>query len=296
MFVSGTKCISQIQQNTYTLSLLATGGNVEVFTYDLRVDKPCSICPGDKPGLMEFYYVLEGNAILKLDGGDTMLGPGEHFYVYNLKSNISFTTSNGAKLLCVTSQPSFNALREFHESLCKLLEGAEAKDLYTYNHGSRVQMYSLKIGELMGIPHSNIFTLQVASLFHDIGKYHVPDSILNKPGRLTDEEFDCIRKHPEHGVNLLKGRFEEPILTAVAQHHERLDGSGYPAGLKAGQIVPEARIIAVADAFDAMTTDRAYRSAKKASEAMEELENLSTQYDGDMVQALRCHLKNTGEI
>lgn len=296
LFISRNKCISRIEQSTYSLSLLATGGNVEVFTYDIRVDKPCNICPGDKPGLMEFYYVLEGKAVLKLDSGDVVLGQGEHFHVYNLKGIINFTTINGAKLLCVTSQPSFNYLLEYHEGLCKLLESVESKDLYTYNHGYRVQMYSLKIGEKLSLPQSGIYTLQVASLFHDIGKYYVPDHILKKPDRLTHEEYDCIKKHPAYGCELLKDQFEQDILTAVEQHHERLDGSGYPAGLKEGQIMLEARIIAVADAYDAMTTDRAYRSAKTPSAAILELEGLAKHFDPPVVQALRAVLTDASDI
>jgi HD-GYP domain-containing protein (c-di-GMP phosphodiesterase class II) len=297
LFVStNSRYISQISQGTYTLSLLATGGNVDVVIYDIRVDKPCNICPGDKPGLMEFYYVLEGTAVLKLESGDKVLGKGEYFYVYNLKSIINFATLNGAKLLCVTSPPLFKYLLEYHEGLCKLLEDVEAKDLYTYNHGYRVQMYSVKIAEKLGLPQRSIYTLQVASLFHDIGKHFVPDEILKKPGKLTIEEYECIKKHSADSGRLLKEKFEEDILLAAEQHHERLDGTGYPHGLKGAQIRPEARIIAVADAYDAMTSDRAYRRAKRPEEAIGELETLAAKFDEAAVRALKEILIENGTI
>jgi putative nucleotidyltransferase with HDIG domain len=298
LFVSKNKrVIGQIHEPSYTLSLLATGGNVDVMTYDIRVDMPCNICPGEKPGLMEFYYVLEGTAVLKLDDGDIPLEKGEHFHVYNLQSNINFTTLNGAKLLCVSSQPMFSNQQEYHEGLSKLLESAEAKDIYTYHHGYRVQMYSLKIAEKLAIPQQDIYTLQVASLFHDIGKYYVPDTILKKPDRLTNEEYDCIKKHPTDSARLLKDKFEQRFLQAVEQHHERLDGSGYPNHLKGEEVILEARIIAVADSFDAMTSDRAYKRAMSPAVAVNELERLAgTQYDGEVVAALRAVLEEDGSI
>jgi HD-GYP domain-containing protein (c-di-GMP phosphodiesterase class II) len=298
LFVSKNKrVISQINQNSYTMSLLATGGNVDIVIYDIRVDKPCNIAPGENPGLMEFFYVLEGAVILKLDDGEIVLEKGEYFHVYNLKCIINFTTSNGAKLLGVSSQPMFKHLMEYQEGLCKLLDSVEAKDMYTYNHGYRVQMYSVKIGERLMLAQDKIYTLQVASLFHDIGKYYVPDSILKKPDKLTDDEYECIKKHSADSSHLLKGKFEENILQAVEQHHERLDGSGYPGGLVNEQIMIEAKIIAVADTYDAITSERAYRRALSPELALRELERLDgKQYDAAVVQALREVLQEEGAL
>ena len=103
--------------------------------------------------------------------------------------------------------------------------------------------------------------MALASLFHDIGKFFIPDEILNKPSKLSDEELNYIKMHSTYSSELLKGKFIEDISQIVEQHHERLDGSGYPKGLKGNQIRIEARIIGVADSYDAMTTNRAYRSA-----------------------------------
>lgn len=297
LFVSTKqKQINQIKQNTYVLSLLATGGNVDVVLYDISIDKPCNICPGEHPDLMEFYYVLEGTVILKLGDGDIVLEKGEYFHVYNLKEILYFTTVNGAKLLGVSSQPMFKYLLDYHEGLCKLLESVEAKDSYTYNHGYRVQMYSTKIAEKLMLAHEKVYTLQVASLFHDIGKFYVPDDILKKPDKLTSDEFECIKKHSSDSSRLLTDQFDERILRAVEQHHERMDGTGYPIGLRNEQIMIEARIIAVADTYDAITSDRAYRAAKSPAAAIMELEKLCDKYDERVTRALRDVLVEDGVI
>ena len=295
LFISKKKVINQINHKSYSLSLLATGGNVDVVIYDIRDDKPCNICPGENPDLMEFYYVLEGTVILKMDDGDVVLEKDEYFYVYNLLGIINFSTIHGAKLLNVSSQPMFKYLTDFHEGLGKLRESTELKDLYTYNHGYRVQMYSVKIGEKLKLSQESIYILQVSSLFHDIGKNNVPDNILKKPDKLTYDEYECIKKHSANSCMLLKGMFDETILRAVEQHHERLDGSGYPMALVDGQIMFEAKVIAVADAFDAITSDRAYRRGLSPLLAFQELEKVSgSQYDETVVNALREVLVDEG--
>lgn len=297
LFISKQKkYIREINLNAATLGLLATGGKMDVILYDIREDYPCNICPGEQPDLMEFFYVLEGIAVIKLSDNEVELGKGDFFYVYNLKTIINFTTHQGAKLLCISSQPSFKYLLEYHEGLSNLLDNVESKDLYTYNHGNRVQMYSLKIGEKLNLSEDKIYVLQIASLFHDIGKYFVPDDILKKPDKLTQEEYERIKRHSSDSSKLLKEQFEQEILVAVEQHHERLDGTGYPKGLRGEQITLEARIIAVADTYDAITSDRAYRGAKSPLAAITELTNFSQHYDPIVVRALREILVEEGEI
>lgn len=296
LFLSKKRVISQIHSKTYSMSLLASGGDVDVVVYELRVDKPCNIYPGDRPNLLEFYYVLEGTAVIQTDEGNVTLEKGEHFHVFNLKENVSFTTVNGAKLLYVSSQPVFQYLSEYSEGLTKLLACAELKDLYTYNHGYRVQIYSMKLGERLKLPKERIYVLKVSSLFHDIGKNAMPDHILKKPDRLTHEEYERIQQHSTESRQLLDGMYEPRILVAVEQHHERLDGSGYPNGLRGDDIMLEARIIAVADAYDAMTSDRAYRRGMSAADALAELESATHQYDAAVVAALREILQEEGAI
>ena len=162
--------------------------------YEIWADRPAHITPGDKPDLMEFYYVLDGTVLLKLDNGDVILEKGEYFYVYSLSDNVQLETNSGAKILYVSSQPVFGMLSDFYDDLYLLLKKSEGKDLYTHNHGLRVQMYSLKISEKLKLSSDMIASLQISSLFHDIGKFNVPDNILKKADKLTKEEYDCIKK------------------------------------------------------------------------------------------------------
>ena len=142
-------------------------------------------------------------------------------------------------------------------SLTTLLD---LRDLSTGTHGTRLAEWAVQVGELAGLDGDELHDLEVACLLHDVGKVGLPDAILDKPGKLTDEEFAQIKKHPDYGwaiLRLLPG-FER-ISLLVLHHHERIDGRGYPAGLQGEEIPLAARIVAVVDAFDAMVSDRPYR-------------------------------------
>ncbi len=137
----------------------------------------------------------------------------------------------------------------------------DAKDRYTRGHSERVALISMQLAQLAGLPAQQCERIRIAGLVHDVGKIGVPENVLLKPGKLTDEEFAHIKKHPETGYDILKGvTMLEDILPGVMHHHERYDGRGYPHGLLANEIPLIARIIAVADTFDAMSSNRAYRS------------------------------------
>jgi putative nucleotidyltransferase with HDIG domain len=134
------------------------------------------------------------------------------------------------------------------------------KDPYTAGHSERVAHIAMALGHAMGLPKNRIETLRVAGNLHDIGKISVPEEILNKPGRLTPEEYEQVKIHPETGFDILKDiPFHGPVAEIVLQHHERYDGTGYPRGLKGDETLLEARILSVADIYEALTSDRPYR-------------------------------------
>jgi response regulator RpfG family c-di-GMP phosphodiesterase len=136
----------------------------------------------------------------------------------------------------------------------------EAKDKYTDGHTRRVGMISRRLGEKLGLPEEKLNSLETAGLIHDIGKVGVPESILNKPDKLTPEEFDIIKKHSEIGETIIKPLSSlHECLVPVRSHHEKLNGSGYPDGLKGEEITTETRILCVSDIFDALYSDRPYR-------------------------------------
>ena len=163
----------------------------------------------------------------------------------------------------------------------------DARDLYTRGHSDRVSRYAVAIARAMGLDEKQCETIRVAGLFHDIGKVGVPDHILLKPGALTDEEYEIVQKHPESGARILSAlSMFQDIIPLVRAHHERLDGAGYPAGLTADEIPLGAKIIAVADCYDAMTSNRTYRRALSPAQALEQLNaGRGTQFDPAAVDA-----------
>jgi HD-GYP domain-containing protein (c-di-GMP phosphodiesterase class II) len=174
---------------------------------------------------------------------------------------------------------------------CTLVSLIDLRDRYTGTHSSRVAAYCRRIAMQLGLDDSDIESVVLAGSLHDIGKIGVPDHVLLKPGKLDDEEFEWIRKHPEYGWMALRNveGFERESLM-VLHHHERLDGRGYPGGLSGTQIPLGSRIIAVADSFDALTTDRPYRSARSHAVAMAEIVRCAgPQFDPAVVAAFsRC--------
>ena len=163
----------------------------------------------------------------------------------------------------------------------------EARDRYTASHQRRVTLLVNAIAREMGVDNEVLQAVSMAGEVHDLGKLHIPSEILSKPGKLTPLEFQMVKEHPQEGYAILKNiDFPWPIADMVLQHHERLDGSGYPQGLKHGDITVEARILAVADVFEAMSSHRPYRPALGADAALEELQNNRGKlFDPDAVDA-----------
>jgi putative two-component system response regulator len=148
----------------------------------------------------------------------------------------------------------------------------EVRDAYTEGHCQRLSRYATEMGELLGLPDEDLQALARGGYFHDIGKIALPDSILLKPGALTNEEFELVKAHPVIGDRLCGDlRALQRVRSIVRHHHERRDGSGYPDGLKGDEIPLLAQIIGVVDVYDAMTTDRPYRAARSSEEALAEL-------------------------
>lgn len=175
----------------------------------------------------------------------------------------------------------------YRETVAAASTAIDARDAYTAGHSKRVADIACKVGRELGLEDSQLECLELAALFHDIGKIGVPDHILNKPGRLDEEEFKKIQAHPVLGYNILrKIEFLSSMLPAVLYHHERPDGKGYPEGLKGDKIPIGASIIGIADTYDAMTSERPYRSALSHELAVEELKKYKgTQFKKEVVDA-----------
>ena len=180
-------------------------------------------------------------------------------------------------------------MRETHIStLAALASALDAKDPYTHGHSYRVSRYALLIGEELGLPDQQMQALEYAALLHDLGKIGIDGEIIAKPGKLTPEEFEMMKTHPVKGAKIIERlRFLKEAADVVKYHHERMDGNGYPEGLRGEQIPLAARILHVCDTFDAMTSSRPYREALSVERALEELERYrGTQFDANVVDAL----------
>ena len=180
------------------------------------------------------------------------------------------------------------------ESIQTLRYTVEVKDSYTRGHSDRVSEYSVLLGKHLGLPQTDLDTLRVCGLFHDIGKIGVPDAILQKNGRLDDDEYSQIKQHPNIGIHILShAKIFQNILPIVEHHHEKFDGTGYPGRLAGNDIPYLARIAADADSFDAMASKRAYRNSLPLNVIIDEFERCKgTQFDPEIANVFLDILRN----
>lgn len=178
--------------------------------------------------------------------------------------------------------------KAYYETIKALVIAMESKDPYTHGHGERVARYAVRIARTLGLPREEIRIINFFSILHDIGKIGVPEEVLGKPGKLTAREWDLIRRHPAIGESIIEPiEFLRPVRKLLRHHHEWYNGRGYPDRLKGEEIAIAARVLAVADAFDAMQSDRPYRKAFSKDRAIQEIRKASgTQFDPKVVKAL----------
>lgn len=216
-----------------------------------------------------------------------------HLYQYILKpidpETLSSAVTAGLEKYDLTNNKInvLNDLKElFYKTIKSISSALDAKDPYTHGHSQRVTLYSLILAQELNLPASDMESIEIASLLHDIGKIGIPESILCKPGKLTDEEFDIMKMHPERGAQIiLKISKMEVVSDWVKSHHEKWNGFGYPAKLKGEEIPLVSRIIALADTYDAMTSTRSYRVALSHEIAIEEIQKCAgSQFDPELAQ------------
>jgi putative two-component system response regulator len=233
----------------------------------------------------ERKHILAGK---RLGAEDYLLKP---ISPEDLLTAIRSRLGRSQQLLLAQMQESYEA------SLIMLANAIEVRDPYTRGHVERVMNYAQTIAEYLGWTTIEINKLRFGSILHDIGKINIAEDILKKEGSLTDEEWVEMRKHPEMGAELVKGiHYLDPAVPVILYHHERWNGSGYPYGLKAEKIPLSARIVAIADSFDAMTTERPYRKELTPEQAFSEvISGRGIQYDPLMVEAFQ-HAWETEKI
>ncbi len=225
--------------------------------------------------------------------GEERLISWQNRFVNDGKGKFKFAVSSGVDITDVHEaryevRQSYSQLQTIVDGIVKALSmTVETRDPYTAGHQRRVAQLAVAMASHMGWTKIQIKGLEMAATIHDIGKMYVPAEILNKPGKLDQVEFELIKLHSAAGYNIVKDiEFAEPVADMVRQHHERLDGSGYPDGLKHGDIVPGAKVMAVADVVEAMSSDRPYRPGRGLKAALEEVQDRKGGlYDADAVEA-----------
>ena len=200
--------------------------------------------------------------------------------LWYLKIAADYVASNVKNLLLSKKYQTY-----YHNSIYAFARAIEAKDSYTVGHCDRVASMAVKIGQQMQLPEKQIYNLKIAAFLHDIGKIGIREDILNKNSHLTLAEYDDIKQHPLIGVKILQPlQMAEEVLEGIRYHHERYDGKGYPSGIQGDEIPLFARIVAVADAFDAITSDRAYRRGSDFNSAIQGIkENMNRQFCPNVV-------------
>lgn len=289
--------LETVQNRSTTLSLLGRGGGMEVMKQTVQKDKLMILFPGEEADIQEFFYILKGEMEFETNEGTVQLGPDDFISTNNLDEPIQITAKTEVSFLSISNVLIFHSISEEIKELQRVGGLVEEKDRYTHKHSLRVSQYAIKVAKKLKLDRQRMDDLFIASILHDIGKINIPEEVLNKPGKLTDFEFDLIKKHPGDGAEMLRKTAYKKLADIVEQHHERIDGRGYPFGLKAEDILLEAKIIGVCDTFDAMTEDRSYRKAFTAEYAMKEIRRLSgVQYDPEVVDAFEEVLQQEGKI
>lgn len=281
--------IERIETKSAFFNLTFSDTNLEVVEVEIKRGKWLAIIPFEDldNDAVEIWYVVKGSMISTTGLDDeTTLEPGDAFSVRKISESVIFTAQSDTRLLYITNKPSFHEMSIELQQLMNLAIEVEVKDGYTADHCLRIQELSFRTGKALGFDSGRLLNLSYGAYLHDLGKVKIPEEILNKKGPLTDDEWAVMKRHPGLGEEMMKNTVLERAGKIVAQHHERVDGSGYPLGLKGDEVLTEASIVAVVDTYDAMTTNRPYRKALPEEVAYEEIKKFAgTLYPQRVVDA-----------
>lgn len=272
------------------VKLLGAGDQAEIIQYEIGKGRHFFISPALNKKAYECYYIVKG----KLTFNDICYTTNDYFDVITLDEDVKMTMLEDTVILLFSSRTGeYDSAYMRNEIIVTKLEAIQKKDHYTFEHCNRVKKICVAIGEALKLSVDDIMKLTFSAYFHDVGKINVDDSILNKPSKLTLDEYTTMKEHVLHSYNIIKTTSYDYLADIVILHHERLDGSGYPNGLT--EIPLLGRILGIADSFDAMTTDRVYKKGKTVSVALAELQSLNHLYDPVLVDLL-ASLIRSGEL
>ncbi|WP_308635809.1 HD-GYP domain-containing protein [Paenibacillus silvisoli] len=280
--------IESVSTKGAVISLVSSGDGTEIIHHKLESGFRWYIAPEEGWLALEYVHILSGELVWQKQDGDVVLKSGDSITAYMLTEMANFIAAQETEFLYIVSRPYFHNYSGSIQKLFDFAVNIEEKDGYTSDHCDRIKRLSLLVGEKMGLSSYELYILNLAGFLHDIGKTKIPEHILNKPSKLTDEEYEQMKLHTTYGKRLLhESGIPDLRLVGdvVEQHHERYDGKGYPHRLQGDQISKLAAIIAVVDSYDAMTIDRVYQKGRPRDEALQEIERFSgTMYNPDIVK------------
>ncbi|WP_060205717.1 HD-GYP domain-containing protein [Sporosarcina koreensis] len=276
-----------LRMSSGQITLMGRWNNVAEALFSLNVEG--SFCAQYNPEntIVETYTLLDGDIEIEYRGTRTKMNVGETLDASCYDKIVTFYGTSDAEILMKMDADFYEQL--FFETLTlqSEMDAVSRVDGYTYHHCDRIRQYAIEVWKRMDQPKGRLRLLRWGSYFHDIGKLAIPLEILNKPGKLTSDEWETMKSHSLIGAAIMRDHPVEWLKDAafiVEQHHERYDGKGYPYGLKGDEISIEAAIVSVVDAYDAMTTERVYKRTLTMEEAFVELKmGKGTQFHPDVV-------------
>lgn len=284
------EALEEVSSKLSNFKLLNSSGDFEITEITLKPEVRLTLTPVGT--VTETFFVLSGKLSYNPTDSQQVFIGGDCIITKSLIEPVILTAVTETKLLYVTERAQFHEISKDLHELRKLAVEVELKDGYTADHCKRLQDLSYVLGQEIGLQPKRLHLLDYGAYLHDVGKIRIPLSILTKPAKLTPEEWKVIKQHPTYGRELLAQTFMKEAGTIVEQHHERSDGSGYPRGLSGDEILIESSIVAVADTFDAMTTDRPYRKASTQAEALAEIRKYAgIHYPIEVVKAFCSAMK-----
>ncbi|WP_335873064.1 HD-GYP domain-containing protein [Bacillus sp. 2205SS5-2] len=278
--------LEKVFQESGTLALLARQENLEIMLQEVDIGMGFFLYPAEDDTTLEFFYIIDGEVESDVDGEKQVLGRNDYITVKGLEESLIFKVKQPLTLLWITNEPLFHQISREIQQLIEIVSHLEPRGSYYWNHSRRVQKLCMKIGKELRLNKNRLHDLFIGAALHDIGKVNIPEEIMNKSSRLTKSELEIVKKHPVEGAGMVNVTYYDEISAIIEQHHERIDGSGYPFGLIGKQIKIEAKIIAVADSFDTMTHASPRRAAFTKEAAFKKIKEMAGKlYEQEVVDA-----------
>ncbi len=289
--------LDRVQKHNTDIRLLARHDSLEIMKQKIAEDSTFYLDSAEDWQGFEFVYVIKGTLEYTNPEKPVELEPGDYIARKDIPEESWFATKTDVTLIYTSSQPTFHLLKEEIEDYLQLAREIEATEEMD-GHSKRLVRMSYKVGKRLGLSTDRLANLKYAAFFHDVGKAKVPDEILEKEGKLTEEEWEIMEKHTLWGREMLeKSEHLREAAKIVELTHERVDGEGYPKGLSEAELPLEAKIVTVVDSWDAMRTDRPYRDALSKEEAIAELKrNKGSQFAPKVVDTFLQVLRDNKRI